>query len=1716
MSGDSPTTPQSVELSVCDDSHSNRVKSKLRVGLEPLINLINETEDVPDDATEFWKQYLADAPPLLDITTDKQRVAGTPNNKQAFASQLRLDSQFVRSLKQIANTNGCCLWNIMLLTWQILMARYSRSSDVVVGTVVRNGRGVTRHVPIRAELPQDDRSTNSSLRKSASEILDILSNRTIFNIEDLITVVGVHTSDSYNSLFQVLFSGDFNNCTETTEWSPIFAGSEVSNLTEAVVRSDTTITYDIEIHFKVNDKTNKMNVDLLFRKSLFDKQTIKNIKKHYNELLTGLINCNGRDSWNRIPMMSESERNLVLCDANNTQELYPKCCIHDLFEEQAITHPHRIALIYNEVSFSYRDTYGKCISIAYKLLSLGSKIDSAVCILMERSDLLTISIFGILFSGAAYVPLDVDYPSDRLQHIIDDCNATILVTTSNCLSKVPETFTGHVVCTDSHLSDHDKELNPSNLLSTARQRRKDVKSNPDSLVYIFYTSGTTGKPKGVEVTHRGLVKRIAWFQRTYNLLPSDRVINKTPYVFGVSEWEFFWALPYSGTMVIAKEGGQKDPEYLINLTKKHKVTIATYVPSMLSVTIDFMIACSLNYSTDMRLVVCCGEALQVDTCYKFFEVFAPEKAKLHNLYGPTEADMTFWECPPLEPGENPRKLKKIPIGLPMDNVKVYVLDSQRQPVPPGVPGELYFGGATTARGYLGMPQLTLEKFVKCPFKQPQDCDRMYRTGDCVRWLPDMSNLEFLGRVDNQVKLRGFRIELGEIESVLLETQDVSKVAVIIEGKDASMRLVAYVSPETVSVDLLKNNLKSKLPDYMIPSIIMPIPTMPLTSRGKLDRNALPEPVNISANNNNDKQECVPATTKIQKEIEKIWQKILNRDEPLSIYSDFVMLGGNSLLAGKATTEIRRSTGHPIPATAMYTHSTIAKIAELVEKSASRDDSENDTHGNSIPGNLNKPFNGLPCTPFKMFVLFMGMIASLIIGQASFIPAWIILYNVYYDSGVLLTCIAAVPALATTFVLVTVYSVLLKRIVLWRTTPGSYPVYSWYYIRWWFSNNLVRNTCKMIGPLCEGTELFNWYLRLIGANIGVRVDINTDEIDTPDLLTIGSDTEIERKAVVICHQIENGMLILLPVIIENCCRVQPVAHVTPGSRVDAGSTVGPLSTTGSGSHKNIRKHEGGPALIPRTPTQDVVRITFGVPFILILEAVAMYPCILLLEWIWYSGLPISNANSKYITFCFILSWVYKFVLPDVLFLLVVLLKTIFIGRFTAGKRSYTFWDEFRRWLWERLLHVKYFEDALQPWINTELLSCKYRLLGVKMGYKVHADYVDMVEHDLVTIGADSVFGSKVVLNTCDHVESRPIVVQREGQILDHATLMPGVIVGEGALCGSSTVGAKYHQFVPYSINTGNQGGRAVQLRVKSVSEAGGRLSHLPESEQKLSLEGLRNHHSNLHWGLFNLYNILVVVVVFCFPAILEVGSVVIWMWLSEFDAFYGVSGFILSLLVTAPIYQLLYIMEGLLILAIKWIVMGSYREGNYPFYGQYHRKWVVMMTCKLVMNHLVEEMNGTPFIVWFMRLNGSKVGNDVICFGDALEYDLLEIGDQACIGENCDITCHTVENMVVKTSHVKIGKQCTLHVGAFIMPGGSMLEGSVLMHASQVLKGETVAANDVYAGQPAEPVKRYPPVLSELNRDFDIEVGVLTTPISSSTPLGDEVVTEAQKMIVEAF
>jgi amino acid adenylation domain-containing protein len=495
--------------------------------------------------------------------------------------------------------------------------------------------------------------------------------------------------------------------------------------------------------------------------------------------------------------------------------------------------------------------------------------------------------------------------------MLDDSKATVLLTQGSLVAGLPD-HEARVVCLDRDCVEIGRESKEN----PAHQVRSD------NLAYVIFTSGSTGMPKGAMNTHGAIRNRLIWMQDAYRLTDADRVLHKTPFSFDVSVWEFFWPLLAGARLVIARPGGHQDSGYLVKRIAEQKITIIHFVPSMLQV---FLEQQDLEACSCLRRVICSGEPLPLELQQRFF---AGLDAELHNLYGPTEAavDVTFWRCR----REDTRR--SVPIGRPIANTRIYLLDSLLEPVPVGIPGEVHIGGVGLARGYLNRPDLTAEKFIPNPFSD-EPGSRLYKTGDLARYLPD-GNIEFLGRIDYQVKIRGFRVELGEIETVLADHPGVRQsVALVREDEPGQKRLVAYVVAKqefSLTTSELRGFLKDKLPEYMIPSAFVTLDALPLTPNGKVNRKALPAPDQSRPEQENP---FVPPSTAAEKRIAEIWAQVLKVDR-VGIHDNFFDLGGHSLLATQVMSRVRDAFQIELPLRSLFVAPTVAGLgAEVALKKA---------------------------------------------------------------------------------------------------------------------------------------------------------------------------------------------------------------------------------------------------------------------------------------------------------------------------------------------------------------------------------------------------------------------------------------------------------------------------------------------------------------------------------------------------------------------------------------------------------------------------------------------------------------------------------------------------------------------------------------------------------------------------------------------------------------
>ncbi|TCP59139.1 amino acid adenylation domain-containing protein [Tumebacillus sp. BK434] len=863
--------------------------------------------DVLHTQLRYWKEQLAGELPVLQLPLDRPRPA--LRTYRGATESFVIQAGLFRKLQTLTRREGASLYMTLLAAFKSLLARYTGQEDVIVGSPVA-GRLRQETEPligvfINTLVMRTDLSGGPTFRELLARVrktaLDAFAHQSV-PFERLLEELQPARNLSISPLFQVMFI--LNNAPMEALQLP-----DITLTPEAVdtgtAKYDLTMTLSEAQEPEIAETV--LHGSLNYNADLFNATTIVRLMQHFLTLLAEIAEDPDQNVF-EVPLLSETERDLMLRDWNDTARDYPQnMTLPQLVEEQAVRTPDQVAVELSGELLTYRELNERANQVAHRLQTLGAGPDVPIGICMERSFDMIVGLLGILKSGAAYVPLDPTFPSGRLAYLLEDSQVPVLLTQEHLRERLPATQ-AHVITLDSERESLDAAFtaNPARELSS------------EHMAYIIYTSGSTGNPKGVMVLQRGISNILHWMRETYELTAADRVLQKANFSFDASVWEIFLPLMCGARLVLAKPGGQQDPEYLISLIQESGITMTHFIPPMLQM---FLETDGVEKCAALRHVFCGGEVLPRDLQERFSKRLA---AQLHNRYGPTEITInaTAWTC---EPGD---ARSSVPIGRPLANVQAYVLDRTLQPVPVGVPGELHIGGHGVARGYWKRDELTAEKFIADPFSGHEQA-RLYKTGDLVRWLPD-GTLEFLGRIDEQVKLRGYRVELGEIQAALEQHPAVREAALLVrEDVPGDMYLTAYAVAHAemqVTVEELRGYLQTSLPEFMIPAAIVLLDAMPLTPVGKVDRKALPKPDKSKALS----ETYVAPRNEIEAQLAEIWSNLLGVS-PVGVHDNFFELGGHSLLATRLITRIRNTFQVELPIRALFGATTVAQLAPLVEQ-----------------------------------------------------------------------------------------------------------------------------------------------------------------------------------------------------------------------------------------------------------------------------------------------------------------------------------------------------------------------------------------------------------------------------------------------------------------------------------------------------------------------------------------------------------------------------------------------------------------------------------------------------------------------------------------------------------------------------------------------------------------------------------------------------------------
>jgi len=1301
--------------------------------------------------------------------------------------------------------------------------------------------------------------------------------------------------------------------------------------------------------------------------------------------------------------------------------------LHDLFARQAQARPRQIAVQFDGELMSYGELDRESNRLARLLRERGAGHGGCVGLWMPRSTGLYVALLAILKSGAAYVPIDPAHPPERVGFILGDCQARLLVSIKALAAKAPS-FDGQIVALDEAASEIARQ--PGHTLD-----RVENPATPEDLCYIIYTSGSTGKPKGVQIEHRSVCHLVRAEGRIFQVRPEDRVYQGFSIAFDASVEEVWLAFFAGATLVAGTPEMQRTGAGLSRLLAEAGVTVLSCVPTLLAMLEEDI--------PSVRLLILGGEVCPPDLVQRWWK---PTR-RLFNTYGPTEATVvaTYTECDPARP---------VTIGRPLPNYFVTILDEQMRPVPPGTPGQLCIGGIGLARGYVGRPELTREKFFEEGGQR-----RLYQTGDLACWTAE-GEIQFLGRLDSQVKIRGFRVELSEIEAVMLQGQGVQAAAAAVrEDAPGQQQLVGYLVPHNgarIDEEALRTRLRAALPPYMVPALFETLPGLPTLPSGKVDRKNLPLPRSRSSQGS---RPIVPPRTPLERQLAEVWQRFF-APQPVSIHDDFFLdLGGHSLLAARMVSEIRRRP--PMQALSVldvYQNPTIEALAKKLERPDQRGSTPSSATGSP-------PAAEQEGSPFwRHFFCGAAQLVSLFFLLSFFAVQWLapyLAYTILTEEGY-----SFVPALAGACAsLVLLYPVMLlvpvavKWLVVGRYRPGSHPLWGTYYFRWWLAT--MVEAAVPVGYL-TGTPLLSIYLRLMGAKVGKDVHLGCDGFAIYDLLEIGAGSSINADSNLLGYTIEHGRLWLGRIRLGRNCFVGTRSAVCLDTAMEDESALEDLSMLPRG--RTIPRGQtwrGSPAAkrtsasgaergLPadgQAPTSVLRRVAFGVLHgagllvIPVLVSAAIFPGIVVMNelnyldpYYWYLLLAPLVGLSFVVLLC----------------LEIVGLKWLVLGRAKPGRCAILSLSYFRKWFFDKTMELSF--DVLGPIYASIYLGPWYRLLGARLGEGAEVSTASFISPDLLEIGEESFIADAVSLGAARVRDGYMTVgrnqIGRRSFIGNSAMLPPGTVIGESVLIGCLSA-PPLDPAEALRRDTAWLGSPAIFLPQRQTSAA------FPESATFHPSARLRILRAAIEFvRVISPSTCFIILISLLFSALLLLHD-----YLSMGEA----------LLFFPFLYVGCGLAAALITIGTKWVLVGRYRPCERPLWSTFvwRNELLNALHEHLAEPFLVGALSGTPFLCWYFRALGARIGRRVYMeTTDFSEFDLASIGDEAALNADCTIQTHLFEDRVMKMDRIDVAPQGKVGAGSLVLYDTRMETGAALGDLSLLMKGEVLPAGTAWEGVPA--------------------------------------------------
>jgi len=1288
--------------------------------------------------------------------------------------------------------------------------------------------------------------------------------------------------------------------------------------------------------------------------------------------------------------------------------------LDELFEKSANKYPEKVAVENGSVKLTYSEVDKLANQLACFLQVSGITSEEKVVILLPRCEKIYPAMLGVLKAGGVYIPLDSEIPADRVNFIMRDSGAKILITSDEILKRLGTQLDKYPIF------NFDQQF--SELSNYPLTKPKIANRKPNDLAYIIYTSGTSGMPKGVLLEHRNVMTYIRGALEIYPIHHTDRALQGFSISFDASVEEIWVTFAVGATLVVGTFDIMRSGDRFSSILNQLNITFLSCAPTLLSMVKEDI--------PGLKILIFGGEVCSSDMARRWCK---PCRT-VYNTYGPTEAAViaTYLVLNPTD---------EVTIGQQLPGYDVRIVNNRLQPVGGEEEGEILIGGECVARGYLNRDELTATKFIETD-RYDGIMKRYYRTGDLAKYAPN-GQIRFVGRADAQVKVRGFRVELTEIEGLLLTFDSIQAAAVALDVP--TQQLAAYVvetSGKTIDREEIAELLRVKLPYYMIPSTLDVVLELPLTTSQKIDRKQLPTPhtaLSFSA-----KKEIIQPTTKLSKVLVSIIAKNIGREDISMDDNFFENLGGHSLLAAIITSELRENKiFESMSVLDFYQHPVLSDLANELEKKQSVNNSKPKKERDILKtSNLNY----YTC----MFFQGLSMIfLVLLFGMEWLGPFFVYAYYYQADLGVVDSLLMMLVMYFALLPVLTLFAIGFKWAVLGKVKPGKYKLWGSYYFRFWIVDKVIN-----IAPITyfTGTSLMNVFLRALGAKIGKNAYINTSAISIFDLLRIGHNVSICTDTHLRGYHIADGYLHIGSIEIEDDAFVGTRCCLSYNSRMGTNSSIEDLTLVPTGFSIPANENWGGSpsekiGINKRQETRKLwswrnsVLFFISIFLIPLITMVAYFPGMMLITHLDYIS---DGYRFLWTTFGVGISFVV------LLSLIITCIKWLLLGNIKEGKYPVDSLFYYQKWFFDQLMKLSL--QVIGTLYTTLYLKFWFKMLGVKMGKRVEISTVEFISPDLLVTGDECFLADSVSIGA-SHVRNGFISIAKthignRTFVGNSAVISPDTRLGSNVLVG--VLSKMKDENLPAPDETSWFGSPAVYLPKRDINtDFGVETTYKPGRKLFALRYFIEFFRVVLPTTLFITYAVLITNVV----------------------SYIQVHKDLNELILIFPFLYLGAALLGTLVVALfKWIIIGKYTPAKKPLWSHY--VWRSELVTGIYENFLVlffiNLLTGTPFIKYPLQLLGCKIGKRACLFTTQItEFDLIKLGDDVALNDNCTLQTHLFEDRVMKMSYVDIGNNCSVGGMAVVLYDSKMEDRSSLEPLSVLMKSETLPENNVFVGAPAK-------------------------------------------------